>query len=203
LLARAGIRRLQGEPRLGGSGSFQGSGEFELRKMFMATAATLALLAGCDRERPDDVSDVLSAPFDLAKCVPGLEVTAGDGVQIPATGCVASPAKAYVMVMQPLGSLEVMPLTPEGRPGAPAWTSSTRGASPGSALGLFQSDGNLVIYDQPIGKLLWNSGSVAPLGDFQLALTDLGEIIIRPSNGQPVWSSKTGLPAPAGGTPAP
>ncbi len=67
---------------------------------------------------------------------------------------------------------------------APVWTSGVAGARPNSAVGVFQPDGNLVVYDQPDNRPIWNSASVHPIGDYRLEVADQGEILIRPRPGR-------------------
>jgi hypothetical protein len=136
---------------------------------------------------------VWSSGFSLAACATGLEA----GSALPVGGCVASPSKTYALVMADAGSLDVAPVKPDGSLGAPIWTSGSRASAAHSASGAFQTDGNLVIYDQPGPRPIWNSMSNGPLGAYRLELSDAGEAEILDASGKTIWSSKTGRPGKA------
>ena len=170
---------------------------------FLVAISMFGMLGGCGKPG-DAAQDSVETPFNPARCLVGLEVTAGDGVKMPAGACVTSPNKAFALVMQPSGALEVLPVAPNGSPGKPLWTTGSRGPGPGEALGLFQSDGNLVVYSRRNDAWLWNSGSTTPVTDYRLDVTDQGELVIRLSKGGAAWSSRSGLatPSPAAKAPA-
>jgi hypothetical protein len=169
---------------------------------FLVAISMLGALGGCGKPG-DAVPESVETPFNLAQCLNGLEVTAGDGVKMPPGACMSSPNKAFALVMQPSGALEVLPVAPNGTPGKPVWTTGSRIPSPGDASTVFQSDGNLVVYNRRTNAPIWNAASTAPLGDYQLDLTDQGELVIRHAKGEAIWSSKSGLAAPSPATKAP
>jgi hypothetical protein len=126
--------------------------------------------------------------FFLANCAPSMAA----GTPLPIGGCIASPSKTYALVMRMAGSLDLAPVKPDGSTGDPIWTSGSRASAPGSAAGAFQTDGNLVVYDQPGSRPIWNSESSGPTGAYRLELNDAGEIKILNAEGKAIWSSKTG-----------
>jgi hypothetical protein len=126
--------------------------------------------------------------FVLGDCTTQLAV----GAAIPAGGCLVSPAKTYALVMRTGGSLDVAPVKADGSIGDPVWTSGSHANAYGSASGAFQVDGNLVIYDQPGSRAIWNSGSSGPSGAYRLELSDAGEVKILDAADIIIWSSKTG-----------
>lgn len=163
-----------------------------------ARAGIMAALAGLAVGACSSPPVEADLPFRPGLCVRGLDALKTEGVQIPVGGCVISPSGAYAMVMHDTGMLDLAPVGPDGRRGAPVWTSGVAGARLNSAVGVFQPDGNLVVYDQPDNRPIWNSASVHPIGDYRLEVADQGEILIRPAGGEPVWSSRRGaIPAPA------
>ena len=131
---------------------------------------------------------VWSSSFSLASCANGI----AGGTPLPIGRCVASPSKTYVLVMSANGALDLAPVKPNGSPGAPIWTSGSRASAPRSAAGVFQTDGNLVIYDQPGSHPIWNSMSSGPLGTYRLELSDAGEVKILDAARKTLWSSRTG-----------
>jgi hypothetical protein len=162
-----------------------------LRKLWIVgIAAALGINAACSRE-PED-APFTKLPFNVARCLSGLAVAQGEVIQIPPGGCIASPKRTYALLMQPSGSLELIPVDTRGSPGKAVWTTGTHAPRPGGAVGVFQTDGNLVVYDLA-SKPLWASSSVFPVGAYALAVTDEGEVMVRSSEGKNLWSSRAGL----------
>ena len=111
-------------------------------------------------------------------------------VTLHAGGCVASPNASFVLTLSPAGSLDLTHVGSDGVAGPAIWSSGSHGAASGSAIGVMQSDGNLVVYDQ--NKPIWNSITPGAPGRYQLDVTDQGEAVIHAPDGRKIWSSKTG-----------
>jgi hypothetical protein len=130
---------------------------------------------------------VWAALFDVSLCPSGVDSPA----QLTASGCIISPDKHYAMVVKKTGSLEVVPVQPDGALGKNIWSSGNHlsggGGAPFVAL---QDDGNLVVYVG--GKPVWNAGSNGPAGKFHLELSNEGELKLHRADGAVIWSSKTG-----------
>lgn len=107
---------------------------------------------------------------------------------MPPAGCVLSPNRSYALVMQSSGALDLAQVTPAGQLGKAVWTSASHGSSPDAAAADLQADGNLVIYEG--AKPIWNTQSAGPAGNFALAVTDDGNVVIRNAKGASTWSSK-------------
>jgi hypothetical protein len=165
---------------------FGGAGFWETSLRILALVAGLAVLAGSGCERADDRAAAARKPgFNLGYCGSDLAST----TEIPVGICIASPNKAWVMIMDPKGALDIAPVA-AGAPGRTVWATGSSASEQDFAKAIFQSDGNLVIYDR--GKPIWDTQTPGAIGIYRLQLTDQGELLISSPDGAPVWSSKSG-----------
>jgi hypothetical protein len=147
-------------------------------------------LGACDTQQDTLAAKKGFPAFDMHACVPDIRA----GVQFPPDGCLVSPNGAYVLVMRHSGALDIVAAGDVAAGAKPIWTTGSRGVKPDSALATFQEDGNLVVYDQPGPRPIWNSMSNGPLGTYRLELSDAGEAKILDAAGKIIWSSKTDSP---------
>ena len=149
-----------------------------------AASAALLVMAAC--EKASDKTAIKGPPtFSLDYCAPE-SVDAPS--HLPPNGCVVSPNKAFAVVMQSSGAIELVKVSPEGRPGPAVWTSASKGSSKNRVETVFQEDGNLVVYDS--GKPIWDSHTSGKVGHYTLTVTDQGNAVIKTMDGRTIWSAQ-------------
>lgn len=154
-------------------------------------------MAAC--EKAEDKSASANTPkFDIENCA-SASVTAP--MHMSALGCIVSPNKAYVLVMQSAGVLQLSQVA-GGLPGKVSWTSGNKPGAANLAAAELQEDGNLVIYEGQKPK--WNSQSAGAMGRYSLSVTDQGNAVIKNAQDLPVWAARfdvrlcrNGIDAPA------
>lgn len=154
-------------------------------RLIQLIAGTAALLAVAACEKAEDRAVSNAAPqFDVQLC-------AVDHIESPTTlapgGCIVSPSKTFVFVMQDSGALELHKMDAD-KLSAQVWSSSSKGKTPNAATASFQEDGNLVIYDG--GKPIWDSHSPGKLGHYILLVTDKGNAMVKTDAGKTAWSAQ-------------
>jgi YD repeat-containing protein len=116
-------------------------------------------------------------PFPSSSCSIGTYLVAGE--ILPSGKCIVSPHGQYFLLMNTDGNFFIY----DWAHGTGTWGPGTQG-HPG-AYAIFQTDGNLVVYDVN-GTALWNSGTSGTFAE-RLDLNDDGRIIIWKS----AWNSGT------------
>jgi hypothetical protein len=149
---------------------------------FAALAAVAAALAAC--EKAEDRTAGNSLPkFDLRYCLAGSQAPT---LRMPAAGCIVSDNRAYVLDMTRKGEIEVRAIR-NSRPAEAVWTSRIQGKKADDSEAVFQTDGNLVVYEG--AGALWSSGPLGA-GDYRLSVTDDGNLVIRAADGRPLWMAR-------------
>jgi RHS repeat-associated protein len=116
-------------------------------------------------------------PFPTSSCSIGTYLVAGQ--ILPSGKCIVSPHGQYFLLMNTDGNFFIY----DWAHGTGTWGPGTQG-HPG-AYAIFQTDGNLVVYDVN-GTALWNSGTSGTYAE-RLNMEDDGRIIIYKS----AWNSGT------------
>jgi RHS repeat-associated protein len=116
-------------------------------------------------------------PFPYSSCSIGTYLVAGE--ILPSGKCIVSPHGQYFLLMNTDGNFFIY----DWAHGTGTWGPGTQG-HPG-AYAIFQTDGNLVVYDVN-GTALWSSGTSGTYAE-RLDLNDDGRIIIWKS----AWNSGT------------
>jgi RHS repeat-associated protein len=116
-------------------------------------------------------------PFPSSSCSIGTYLVAGE--ILPSGKCIVSPHGQYFLLMNTDGNFFIY----DWAHGTGTWGPGTQG-HPG-AYAIFQTDGNLVVYDVN-GTALWNSGTSGTFAE-RLDMNDDGRIIIWKS----AWNSGT------------
>jgi hypothetical protein len=115
--------------------------------------------------------------YPVSSCSIGTYLVAGE--MLPSGKCIVSPHGQYFLLMNTDGNFFIY----DWAHGTGTWGPGTQG-HPG-AYAIFQTDGNLVVYDVN-GTALWNSGTSGSYAE-RLDLNDDGRIIIWKS----AWNSGT------------
>jgi hypothetical protein len=141
-----------------------------------------AVLAACEKAE-DRAAVAYTPPFAIGSCIEGPQAPP---LHLAVGGCVSSANHAFDLRATRDGVVELHAVR-AGREAEAVWTSGLKGKKPDDSDVVFQGDGNLVVYEA--GAPLWDSGPLG-MGDFRLAVTDDGNLVISTKEGRPLWLAR-------------
>src|SRR5947199_35454 len=114
-------------------------------------------------------------PLDVKSCVGFVDSAVGQGITVPAGGCIACANKSYVLAMDRSGLLEVRPVGSDGVvTGSAVWKSTGVSGGLGAAHAVIEDDGNLVVFDDQLKRPIWSSNVTSGRGVYRVTVSDKG-----------------------------